>query len=196
MLTDYTLTEMRRQWLVRLGAYNLNCGVESSADDLLTAWLDIKIRDWYWQLLRSAPASDVNTRDVKAELQEVGVTPRGVLTISYPLKGVRPVSLTLEGCERQITEFVGADSSGLTIYNMLAQQAGHAPVIAVDNGRCLQIHGYQKQLSGASESDTLLGKIIELTMVAEPLQDDTFPLHPSLLSTIESYIAKNNLTLG
>lgn len=92
--------------MTHLTTVRRDCSVERDDGIDLDQWLTLKLKQWYAQLLLTAPIQWLPVEDVKADVS-LTVDQRGVVTATVPTRCVRPVEWRLAGWHSSVTTFLG-----------------------------------------------------------------------------------------
>lgn len=170
-----TESEMLNLWktVMHLQPVHSGLSVERSDGVDLDAILLTRIRQWYAQLLQSAPENVVPVADVKDALS-VSVADNGVVTAVVPPQCVRPVEWKLKGWKKSVTLFLEPGAPEVAyMYNDWTSPGIFDPA-AIDFGDRLLLFSLP-----AGE----LPEVEVARCVVRPA-DGTFAFHASALSTI------------
>ena len=94
--------------MTHLTTVRRDCTVERDDGIDLDAWLTLKLRQWYAQLLLTAQVEWLPVDDVKADVS-LTTDDRGVVTATVPPQCVRPVEWRLQGWHSSVTTFLAPD---------------------------------------------------------------------------------------
>ena len=108
MSEDDMLTLWRR--VMHLDPVRRECTVERDDGIDLDALLRIHLRQWYAQLLRTAPVAWLPIEDLKAEVTTT-IDAQGVVTAVLPERCVRPVEWQLAGWAHSVTAFAAPNDA-------------------------------------------------------------------------------------
>lgn len=137
-LLTYTSTEILNLWktLMHLQPVRRDCTVERDDGIDLDSLLEIHIKQWYAQLLETAPATWLPIEDVKADCT-VSIDDNLVVTANLPAQCVRPVEWKLKGWEHSVTHFLQPDTPEAKVQQCKwTRGRSHCPAV-VDMGNTL-----------------------------------------------------------
>lgn len=213
MLITLTKEEMAAEWRRRQGIVTDFGGaaVSVSPSPDYDALLDSNIRAWYERLLLTADTHLLPVEELKDEVKRVWQSGPGALTLEYPERGVRPVSVWMDGWAMPVAVFHSPLSARARLQeDALLRATPAAPVVVLNADRTLALWGAldvtpmpvpwltvedraeaAMQAADVAEpkpvAPALQRRVVSLKMVARPA-DGSFTIDESLLNTIPRQI--------
>lgn len=110
-LLNLSEEEMVSLWrrVMHLDPVRRECTVERDDGIDVDGLLRLHLRQWYAQLLRTAPLAWLPVEDLRTQVTLTASTD-GVVTATLPVRCVRPVEWQLAGWQNSVTEFATPDS--------------------------------------------------------------------------------------
>lgn len=171
----YNSTEILNLWktIMHLEPVRRDCMIERDDGIDIDALLTLHIRQWYAQLLETAPAEWLPIEDVKNDCR-LNLGNDQVVTATLPPQCVRPVEWKLKGWQHSVTHFLKpGDPEAIVQQCEWTRGRSHCPAV-IDMGNTMQL------FSAASNS---LPTLEVARCVVRPA-DDIYRFHAAALSTI------------
>lgn len=170
--------EMLNLWktIMHLQPVRRDCAIERDDGIDVDALLLVKIRQWYANLLLSAPEGVVPVEDVKDQLSLM-MADNGVVTAIVPPECVRPVEWKLSAWKKSVTLFLQPDVPEAAYLHNEWTRPGVCEPAAVD-------YGNRILLFSLPEGEL---PIFDMARCVVRPADGTYAFHASALSTIPSW---------
>lgn len=171
-LTESEMLDLWKQ-VMHLDTPRRDCTVEWDDGINMDALIMTHIKQWYAQLLATAPPQLLPIEDVKNQISLS--TCNGMIVATVPETCVRPVEWLLAGWQHSITEFLAPSSHEATLQLNPWTRGGECNPAIIDYGNKLVM------TIGSSTPK------LELARCVVRPSDGTYRFHSQLLSTIAEW---------
>ncbi len=178
MIITLTHSEMLAQWKLRrvLEPLRDDCAAVRRDGIDLDRLLALEMRDWYLQLLDTAPAELTGVTDIAADV-DVVMQPDGSGVVALPEGCRRVVAVTMKGWRRGATVVTDPDSPLAMLQTCRHSRGGTVMPVAVVDGSVLRLY---------TPPDGDAAEITELKCVMEP-PEGVYRMDERALSSIAAY---------
>lgn len=125
--------------VMKLEPVRRDCTVERDDGIDIDAWIMMRARSWYAQLLMEGPLEWLPVEDVRDEIALTAGADGAVKAVIAP-RCVRPVEWQLEGWHTSVSDFAAPGSNADKLQHNPWTRAGSVRPVAVDHGGWLMLY--------------------------------------------------------